>query len=70
MGKNQDSGINIPDPPHCMKETLRRRITVTASFNEVSTDQMGNRLAVRGGEMLLCPHLSTNMLQDRDLKTT
>jgi hypothetical protein len=46
------------------------RTTVTPSFNEVSTDQMGNRVAVRGGEMLLRPHLSTNMLQDRYLKTT
>jgi hypothetical protein len=53
-----------------MKETLRRKITVTSSFNEVSTDQMGNRVAVRGGEMLLCPHLSTSRLQDRDVKTT
>jgi hypothetical protein len=31
-----------------MKETLRRKITVTSSFNEVFTDQMGNRVAVRG----------------------
>jgi hypothetical protein len=27
-----------------MKETARRRITVTSSFNEISTDQLGNTL--------------------------
>jgi hypothetical protein len=32
-----------------MKETLRRRITVTSSFNDESTDQMGIRAAVTGG---------------------
>ncbi len=31
------------------KETLKRRITVASSLNEVSTEQLGNRLMVRGG---------------------
>jgi len=31
-----------------MKETSRRRITVTSSLNEISTDQLGNR--VHGGK--------------------
>ncbi len=29
-------------PRTIKKETLRRRITVTSSFNELSTDQLGN----------------------------
>jgi hypothetical protein len=28
----------------CRKETPRRRITVTSSLNEISTDQLGNRV--------------------------
>jgi hypothetical protein len=32
-----------------MKETPRRRITVTSSLNEISKDQMGNRVVVRRG---------------------
>jgi hypothetical protein len=32
----------------------RRKITVTSSLNEISTDQWENRLVVRG-EALLCP---------------
>ncbi len=31
-----------------LKEILRRRIAVTSSLNEVSTDQLGNRVLVRG----------------------
>jgi hypothetical protein len=31
-----------------MKETPRRRITVTSSVDKVSTDQLGNRVVVRG----------------------
>jgi hypothetical protein len=31
-----------------MKETPRRRITVTSSLNEIPTDQLGNRVRVRG----------------------
>jgi hypothetical protein len=31
-----------------MGETLRRRITVTSSLNEIPTDQLGNSVAVRG----------------------
>jgi hypothetical protein len=34
-----------------MKETPRRRITVTSSFIGISTDLQGNR----EGEVLLCP---------------
>jgi hypothetical protein len=33
-----------------MKETLRRRISVMSSLNEISKDQLRNRLAVRGKE--------------------
>jgi hypothetical protein len=40
-----------------MEETPRRRITVTSSFHEISTDQLGNRVVVRG-EALLIPHPS------------
>jgi hypothetical protein len=32
-----------------MKETPRRRITVTSSLNEISTDQLGNRVGARRG---------------------
>jgi len=32
-----------------MIETSRRRITVMPSLNEISTDQRGNRVVVRGG---------------------
>jgi hypothetical protein len=31
-----------------MKETPRRRITVTSSLNEPYTDLLGNRMGVRG----------------------
>jgi hypothetical protein len=31
-----------------MKETPMRRITATSSLNEISTDQLGNRLGMRG----------------------
>jgi hypothetical protein len=31
-----------------MKETPRRRITVTSSFNEIYADQLRNRAAARG----------------------
>jgi len=35
---------------NCIKETLRRRrIAVTSSLNEISTDQLGNRVMERGG---------------------
>jgi hypothetical protein len=32
-----------------MDETHRRRIMVTSSFNEMSVDQLGNRVVERGG---------------------
>ncbi len=32
-----------------MKEAPRRRITVTSSLKETSTDQLGNRVVMRGG---------------------
>jgi hypothetical protein len=32
-----------------MKETIRRRKTVTSSLNEISTDQLGKRVVARGG---------------------
>jgi hypothetical protein len=31
-----------------VKETPSRRITVTSSLNEISTDLLGNRVVVRG----------------------
>jgi len=39
---------NGVSPFHFMKETSRRRIAVTSSLNEISTDQLGNRVVVRG----------------------
>jgi hypothetical protein len=36
-----------------MKETSRRRINVTSSLNEIFTDQLGNRVAARGGGITL-----------------
>jgi hypothetical protein len=32
-----------------MKETSRRRISVTSSLNKISADQLGKRVVVRGG---------------------
>ncbi len=42
-----------------MTETPRRRITVTPSFNEISTEQLWNRVVVGGGgeEGGVTPHL-------------
>jgi hypothetical protein len=39
------------------KETKRRRITVTSSLNEISTDQLGNRAGVGevGGRRYFVP---------------
>ncbi len=34
---------------HREEKTPRRRITVTSSTNEISADQLGNRIAMRGG---------------------
>jgi hypothetical protein len=51
-----------------MKETPRRRITVTSSSNEISTDQLGNRVVVRvarASPISLC-----SRLLDRYVKTT
>jgi hypothetical protein len=39
-----------------MEEAPRRRITVTASLNEITTDQLGNRVVVRGGGYTALPH--------------
>ncbi len=50
-----------------MKETSRRRITVTSSVNEKSKDQLGNRVVT--GEALL-PSLSTAGFWTVYLKTT
>jgi hypothetical protein len=38
-----------------MTETQSRRITVTSSFNDISTVRFGNRVMVRGGQALLSP---------------
>jgi hypothetical protein len=53
------------------KETPRRRITVTSSFNETSTDQQ-EIVRGEGGKALLCPPptLSTAGFQGRYLQTT
>jgi hypothetical protein len=41
-----------------MNEISRRRIMVTSSLNEISTDQLGNRVVVRGiGIIPLAPTL-------------
>ncbi len=49
-----------------LKETPRRRITVTSSFIGISTDQLRNR----EGQVLPPPPPSTGRLLDRYLKTT
>jgi hypothetical protein len=43
-----------------MKETPRRRIPLTSFLDKISTDQLGNRVVVRG-EVFFCmsPPLST-----------
>jgi len=38
-----------PKRVHIVKETPRRRITLTSSLNEISTNQLGNREIVREG---------------------
>jgi hypothetical protein len=43
-----------------VKETPSRRITVTSSLNEISTDLLGNRVVVRG-EALYCPSLEKSI---------
>jgi hypothetical protein len=54
-----------------MKETPRRKITVTSSFNEISRDQLGNRVVVReGGVTPPVPTPFYSSLLDRYLKTT
>jgi hypothetical protein len=54
-----------------MKETARRRITVTSSLNGISTEQLGIRV-VMGGEALLrpLPPLLYSSLLDRYLQKT
>ncbi len=42
-----------------MKETRRKKITVRSSLNEIFTDQVGNRMVVRGEGVTLPPALST-----------
>jgi hypothetical protein len=48
------------------------RITVTSSFNEISTDQLGNRVVGGGGgeALLLPPPTYCRRLLDRYLKGT
>jgi hypothetical protein len=54
-----------------MRETPRRKITVTSSFNEISTDQLGYRVVVKGGGVTLpVPTPFCSRLLDRYLKTT
>jgi hypothetical protein len=56
-----------------VKETPRRRITVTSSLNEISTDQLGNRVAVRRGGIIPPTHITFSAgfrNPDRCTKTT
>jgi hypothetical protein len=48
-----------------MKETPRRRITVTSSVNEISTDQLGNRVVGEWVKRYSAPNppLSTSRLR-------
>jgi hypothetical protein len=48
-----------------MKEKPRRKITVTSSFTETFTDQLGNRQVVRRGRGKASLHPSTAALLDR-----
>ena len=45
--------------PTCMVKRARKRIPITSSLGEIFTDQLENRVVVRGGEALLRPPLST-----------
>jgi hypothetical protein len=54
-----------------MKETPSRRITVTSSFYEISTDQLWNKggdEGLRGGVIPPAPFFSYSRLLDRLLK--
>jgi hypothetical protein len=42
-----------------MVKRARKRIPITSSLGEIFTDQLENRVVVRGGEALLRPPLST-----------
>ncbi len=57
-----------------MKETPRRWITVTSSLNQISTDQLGNRVVKKGGRRYSArphPFLQQDFLfLDSFLKTT
>jgi hypothetical protein len=44
LGEGRSVWVNVI----VIKETPRRRITVTSSLNEIATEQMGNRMVVRG----------------------
>ncbi len=47
--------LHPPPPPPIdtvIDETTRRRITVTSSLNEISTNQLGNKVVVWGGGTL------------------
>ncbi len=48
-----------------MKNTPRRRRTVTSSLNEISTDQLGNGVVVRGGRCFPPAHAPLKDLPDR-----
>jgi hypothetical protein len=54
-----------------LKEITRRRITVTSSSNEISTDQLGNSVVVKGeGVTPPAPALFCRRFFDKYLKTT
>jgi hypothetical protein len=48
-----------------MKETPRRRRTVTSSLNEISTDQLGKRVVLGGGRCFRPAHAPLKGLTDR-----
>jgi hypothetical protein len=50
-----------------MKETPKKRITVTSSLNEISTGQLGK---LGGGEMSLPAHFTAGFWTNTYLKTT
>jgi hypothetical protein len=50
-----------------MEEAPTRRVTVTSSLNEISTDHLGDRVVEKGGGDILRPPPT---LMDRYLETT
>jgi hypothetical protein len=53
-----------------LKEQPRERLSFTSSFIEISTDQLGNRVVVRGETLFCLPPPLYGRLVDKYLKTT